>query len=104
MLIESSWEGGAGYTPQQVGEMTPDQVMFRLCDKTLLRQRSGRRRDHVDPMQVSRWAGADGRVRGVAADGTSIRARIAGKSLAQQVMEAELAKKRAERRKKYGRS
>lgn len=104
MLAESSWEGGAGYTPQQVGEMTPDQIMFRLCDKTLLRQRSGRRRDHVDPTQVLSWAGSDGRVRGVAADGTPIRARIGGKSLAQQIMEAEQAKKRAEKRRQHGRS
>lgn len=30
-LCDSPWEGGGGYTPDQVGRMTPDQVWFRLC-------------------------------------------------------------------------
>ena len=37
ILCESQWEGGGGYTPQQVGDMTPDQVYLRLIDKRRLR-------------------------------------------------------------------
>jgi hypothetical protein len=44
MLCESGWNGGGGYTPEQVGDMTPDQIYFRLCEIDLLkRNKEGRR-------------------------------------------------------------
>ncbi len=44
MLCESGWNGGGGYTPSQVGEMSPDQIFFRLCDIEMLRRdKKGRR-------------------------------------------------------------
>ena len=89
MLTENSWNGGAGYTPQQVGDMTPDQIMFRLCELDLLRAKPGKRVRKLEAAGVMQWADADGRVAGRAADGTPIRAKITGKSLARQLREQE---------------
>ena len=37
ILCESSFEGGGGYTAQQVGDMTPDMVYMRLIDRKRLK-------------------------------------------------------------------
>jgi len=95
---------GMGYTPQQVGEMTLDNIFMLLSDKKVLRKSVKRRSVKGAVPQIEK----DGTVRGRAEDGTEIRGRIAGKSLARQLMEAEnqvkestwkiRSRKRAERR------
>ena len=33
MLTDNPWNGGGGYTYEQVAVMTPDQIYHRLCDE-----------------------------------------------------------------------
>jgi hypothetical protein len=96
MLCENPWSGGGGYTPEQVGRMTLDQIMFRLCDLDLLRARSSA------PIELSAHATVqalkaddEGLYKGRAIDGSRIRAKIGGKSLARRLMEEEQHKKEA---------
>lgn len=35
MMCETAW--GFGYTPNDIGDMTADQIMFLLCDKDVLK-------------------------------------------------------------------
>jgi hypothetical protein len=93
MLCESPWNGGAGYTPAEVGQMTLDQILFRLCNVEMLKREVGQRTAKVQSLAVA--PDKDGVVRGRAADGTPIRGRIAGKSLARQLMEEQAAERRA---------
>jgi len=98
MLCENPWNGGGGYTPEQVGRMSLDQIWFRLCDIEVLKRKVGGR---VEKMEATEVASAiktdeDGMVRGIAADGTPIRGRIRGKSKARELMEKEAARKEKE--------
>jgi len=95
VLCENPWEGGGGYSPREVAGWTLDQCWFRMCDKEFLKL-SGRTQS-VDPSAVK--ASASGEVAGRAADGTPIKGRIAGKSLARQFMEREQARKATEQAK-----
>jgi hypothetical protein len=61
---------------------------------------SGRKRE-VDVSEVV--PDSDGSIKGIAADGTPIKGRIAGKSLARQLMEKEEKRKEEELKKKQGR-
>lgn len=77
MLVENPWNGGRGYTPKEVGEMTPDQIYFCLCDATILNDRKGERVKKMKvasggPLQVDE----SGRVVGMMEDGSQIRAKI----------------------------
>jgi len=92
MLCENPWEGGGGHQPLEVARWTPDQVWFRLCDKNLLKLDG--RVQAMDPVAVK--TDEDGIVAGRAMDGTPIKGRIAGKSLARQLMEQAQAQKKAE--------
>ncbi len=68
ILCESPWNGGCGYTPAEVGAMTPDQVYFRLCDLDVLKKRAGRSVVEKRPPM----AFPQGMVRGKDADGNPI--------------------------------
>jgi ribosomal protein S6E (S10) len=81
-------EGGHGYTPSQVGEMTLDQILMLMTDRKFLLNR----KNTVDPMQATSMADEDGVIKGRAADGTPIKGRIAGKSKARMLMEKQAAK------------
>ncbi len=100
MLCESGWEGGAGYTPQEVGQMTLDQIWFRLCDANILKRKPGGRTEKHGALQAAGMLkqDKDGMVKGRAADGTKIRGRIRGKSLARELMEKEAARLEKEKR------
>jgi hypothetical protein len=106
MLCESPWEGGGGYTPGQVGEMTQDQVWFRLCKLETLKMPVGGRVEKVEAWQATAVLkpDADGTVAGRDADGNPIRGRIGGESLARRLIrEAEERKAgRKRRRRKRG--
>ena len=86
-------DGGRGYTPQQVGEMTLDQVLMLLTDrKSLLHRKST-----MPALEASNLSTPDGKIRGRAEDGTPIVGRIAGKSKARMLMEAAAAKAKPQR-------
>ena len=102
ILCESGWNGGAGYTPEQVGRMTLDQIWFRLCDADLLKKDSSDRTSKKKPLDaVSQLPQSkDGMIKGRAVDGTPIQARIKGKSLARRLMEEAEAKQQASKQRK----
>lgn len=79
-----------GYTPEAVGKMTLDQVFFLLADRKNLRAGSRRTRK-----MSALEAGGVGLTKGRAADGTPITGKVAGKSLARQVMERKAAERAA---------
>ena len=96
-------EGGRGYTPKEVGDMTLDQVLMLMTDRKQLLNR----KKTIPSLEAVNFAGKDGKIHGRAADGTEIVGRIAGKSKARQLMEAAAAKQakpkgRRERRKSNG--
>lgn len=69
MLCESPWEGGGGYTPEQVGRMTLDQVWFRLCNlkifKTTNRLTKPDPPEEVPPGEGPLVRGPDGKLKRV---------------------------------------
>ena len=99
ILCDNPWEGGAGYTPEQVYRMTIDQILMRLTDKKLL-EGKGKRGQAMLPMAAAALANKEGFIKGRAADGTPIKGRIAGKSLAKQLAEKAVARRAAEQKKK----
>ncbi len=101
-LCESGWNGGAGYTLEQVGRMSLDQIWFRLCDAKFLEREVGGRTERMGSLAAvgTLKPGKDGKVMGRAADGTPIRGRIGGKSKARQLMEQEEKRLRKEKRRK----
>jgi hypothetical protein len=110
MLCESGFNGGKGYTPEQVGKMTLDQIWFCLCDIELLKSKVGERTKKMEPSNiVGRAKDEPGVIRGRAEDGTPIKGRIRGKSLARELMEEaekkeDLRRRRARREKRRKRN
>ncbi len=104
VLCDNPWEGGRGYTPREVGDMTIDEILMLLCDRKQLMNRS----KSMSSAEAGVFADEHGNVKGRAADGTPIIGRIAGKSVARQLMEdAEVKAKQAaegkrKRRRKRG--
>ena len=91
MLCENTFNGGGGYTPEQVGQMTLDQIWSRLCDLNLLKEI---RTETTSPLKATPKM-EDGYVIGRDKDGGLIRGKIRGKSKARELMEkAEQKKKR----------
>ena len=79
--------------------MTIDQILMRLTDKKLL-EGKGKRGQAMLPMAAAALANKEGFIKGRAADGTPIKGRIAGKSLAKQLAEKAVARRAAEQKKK----
>jgi len=113
LLTENPWNGGAGYTYEQVGQMTLDQIWHRLCDLDFLKGKVGKRVQKINTRVATGMIGSsdDGVIRGRSKDGSEIRGRVRGKSVARQLMEEaekereeqilrEKRKRRKERRKK----
>ena len=101
MLCESEWNGGAGCTPAEVGRMSLDQIWFRLCDAEVLKRGTGgAATEKIRPLEATGRAAGDGLIRGRAADGTPIRGRVRGKSVARELMERQEAERRREKRRK----
>jgi len=67
MLCEDPFNsGGAGYTPQQVGDMTPDQVWFRACDKDIFKDGTGKGPGNtrtVNSLEAARFVDKDGMIK-----------------------------------------
>ena len=87
--MENPWEGGGGYTLNEVGQMTLDQIWSRLCKMDILKRDVGGRTEKMESLAVAGAIKPDGEglIRGRAADGTEIRGRIRGKSKARELME-----------------
>lgn len=100
VLCDNAWEGGRGYTPNQVGEFTLDQVLMLLTDRKIL---MGKRDQGMEPLTVAGMASKDGAIRGRDKDGNPIVGRIAGKSKARQLMEAADARKALEQKNRTSR-
>ncbi len=83
-------EMGIGITPKQVSEMTIDTILFLLADKKILRK-SKKRRSMTGAVPI---ADEDGNIKGRTKDGKPIQGRIAGKSVARQLMEQEAEKRK----------
>lgn len=93
-LCDNSWEGGFGYTPQQVGALTLDQILMLLGDRKMLKGKTGRRSRETKTEAAMAMADKDGMVKGRAADGSPMRARVTGKSKAKQLLEAQQKKRK----------
>ncbi len=97
VLCDSPEEGGHGYTPDQVGSMTLDQIIMLMVDrKNLLNRKST-----ISPMNAASLAGPDGKIKGRASDGSAIAGRVGGKSKARMLMEKHQAKAKP-RKKRHG--
>ena len=73
--------------------MTLDQIIMMLVDRKNLRRRSNVRTSKINPLAITGMA-KDGVIMGRAKDGTLIKGRIRGKSVARQLMEAEHKKRK----------
>jgi hypothetical protein len=106
ILTENEMNGGGGYTYDEVGRMTLDQVWHRLCDMDVLKKPIGGRTKKfggISALNVLK-PDKDGMVRGVSADGKPIMGRIGGKSkcqlLTEQIQAAKAPVSRPRRRKR----
>ncbi len=89
---------GLGMGVQEAGDLTLDQIMCLLADRKLLLSKSGGTGGvRTDPLAAASSLKADekGLHQGRAADGTPIKAKISGKSVARRLMEEAAAKQKA---------
>ena len=96
ILCESGWNGGYGYTPQAVGDMTLDSIFMLLADRKVLRSVTRTRTMKVDSLDASLRPDNDGFIRGRAADGTPIKGKVGGTSKAARLIEAAQERKKQE--------
>ena len=101
MLCENSWKGGLGYTPQEVGQMTLDQVWFCLCDVNNLKKDIGKRTQKSSALNSFDLVrpNKDGLIAGRDKDGKPMMGRIKGMSKARALMNKKQAAKQEVRRK-----
>lgn len=100
LLTENPWNGGCGYTYEQVGQMTPDQIWHRLTDRELLKHARGKRTKKMQSGVAGGYIRPEenGMIRGRAKDGSLIKGKIAGKSKARQLMEEATKKRESEKK------
>jgi len=80
LLTDNPWEGGGGYTPQEVRDMTIDQVYMRLSEAKHLR--GGKKRRVVKSNIGHVVQDSDGMIKGRTKDGEPLRLPWRGESLA----------------------
>lgn len=90
MLTENPWNGGGGFTWEQVGRMTLDQIFGRLCEMDILKYDVGKRVSVVRSLEAatSITPDADGMYKGRDQNGNLIKGRIQGRSKARMLMDA----------------
>ena len=69
-MVESSINGGGGYTIQEVGDMTPYQIYFRLTEPELLKRQDGKRIVKMNQASAVTLADENNEVKVRMADGT----------------------------------
>jgi len=102
ILCEPQMNGGYGFTPAEVGQMSLDQVWFLLCELKVLKSESGAtEKMDSEAAAVALKSDDQGRVAGRTEDGTPIvaRIRVGGKSLARRMMEERDRQRERERKK-----
>lgn len=97
ILCENTFEGGAGYTPNEVGDMTLDQVFMRLVERKALISKD--RSKSISALEAVSLADDDGTIKGRDKDGNLIVGRIAGVSKAKQLRLAQVERERLEKEK-----
>ena len=80
VLCDNPWEGGRGYRPSDVADMTLDQIFFLLCDRDNLRG-VGRNRIKSTGVHSTPAPGSDGLIAGRDSKGNPIRLPVKGESL-----------------------
>ena len=82
VLVDNPWNGGCGKSIQEVMAMSPDQIVFHLCDRGLLERES--KGTKMDSMQAASELkpDKDGKYKGRDAKGNPIKAKFKGESLA----------------------
>lgn len=95
-LCDPTFEGGNGYIPQEVADMSLDTIFFLLAQRDNLRAGVRRVRDFESLQAIN--TSTDGTWKGVAEDGTKIERKIEGKSLARKLMERKQARELEEAR------
>jgi len=95
MLQENPWEGGGGYTPQEVAQFTPDQVYCRCADLKVLQAKEGTGVSKVSSEEAVAMVDGDGKVAGRTKGGEPLNLPLKGKgsSLAQNIREQDQRKK-----------
>lgn len=88
ILTDNPFNGGGGFTPKEVGEMTLDQIYMCLTDRKVLRDRVGARTVRTSEI-------AAGPRMGRAADGTPIKGQVRGLSKARELMNKAEAERKA---------
>ena len=88
MLVNNPWEGGGGYSYEQVARMTLDQIWARLCEDNILKRDVGKRTEKMQGLNAaSQISDKDGNMRGRAADGTELKLKTRGQSKAKMLKE-----------------
>lgn len=93
LLCDDPWVGGRGMSLSEVAEMSLDQIFMLLTDRSLLKSKGVRSKSYSPSESSALIADKDGYIKGRAKDGTPIKAKIGGKSLASRLRE-EAEKKR----------
>lgn len=88
-----------GYTPQQVGEMTVDQVLLLLCDRDLLKRDTAGRRVQTARASALKKDG-DGLVGVRTEDGQTVRRKFVQKSMVQMAKERQAEREAAAKKKR----
>lgn len=105
-LTENPFDGGGGFSIDQVAQMTPDQIYFRLCSKDIFRTRGSAAKGTVlPPMQAAAMADENGFIPGRDSKGNQIKLKMSHEGglshvqwLKKQAAEKEQAGKRRRRR------
>lgn len=90
-------EGGFGYTPNEVGDMTLDQVFMLLAKRENLRAGDTIVQE-LSSLETLSLVSKDGTLKGRARDGTKISGKFTGKSKCAQLREEAEAKRAAEKK------
>ncbi len=92
--MDDPWNGGHGQSLKDVRHFTLDQVHMMLVERKHLKEHDdGVRTKSVASSDVAAKVDADGMVAARAEDGTQLRLKTEGKSLARRLMEEEQRKK-----------
>ncbi len=94
-LCKNPFDGGFGYTPQQVGDLTLDQIYMLFSDQANLRRRDVKIRT-MESLEGISLLQKDGTIHGRSESGELIKGQIKGKSLCSRLREQAEAKKKKE--------